>query len=72
MAKAELELGLACTVGDNKKGIFKYDCSKRRDRDNTGPLLNEDDYLKNRHTDKVEIVQVDPQLLHRAVLGQSS
>lgn len=60
MAKAELELGLACTVGDNEKSIFKYDCSKRRDGDNIGPLLNEDDHLKNRDTDKVVIVQGGP------------
>jgi len=40
-AKAHLELNLAKDVKKNKKGFFKYISSKRRIRDNVGPLLNE-------------------------------
>ncbi|GAB0180066.1 mitochondrial enolase superfamily member 1 [Grus japonensis] len=40
-AKAHLELNLARDVKDNKKGFFKYISSKRKARENVGPLLNE-------------------------------
>jgi len=40
-AKADLELKLARDVKNNKKGFFKYISSKRKTRDNVGPLLNE-------------------------------
>jgi len=39
--KAHLELKLARDVKDNKKGFFNYISSKRKARDNVGPLLNE-------------------------------
>ena len=53
-AKAQLEFKLASTVKDNKKGFFKYVNSKRRIRDNIGPLLDEVGHLTNRDIDKAE------------------
>ncbi|GAB0203202.1 hypothetical protein GRJ2_002785800 [Grus japonensis] len=53
-AKAQLELKLASTVGDNKKGFFKYVNNKRRTRENIGSLLNENGHLTNRDIDKAE------------------
>ena len=40
---------------DNKKGSFRYVNSKRRIRDNIGPLLDEVGHLTNRNVDKAEI-----------------
>ena len=40
-AKALLELNLAKEVKDNKKVFFKCVNSKRKTRENVGPLLNE-------------------------------
>ncbi|GAB0208000.1 mitochondrial enolase superfamily member 1 [Grus japonensis] len=54
-AKAQLELKLASTVGDNKKGVFKYVNNKRRTRDNIGSLLDENGHLTNRDIDKAEM-----------------
>ncbi|PKU32960.1 hypothetical protein llap_16734 [Limosa lapponica baueri] len=42
-AKAHLELNLARDVKDNKKSFFKYISSKRKTRENVGPLQNEVD-----------------------------
>ncbi|GAB0180024.1 hypothetical protein GRJ2_000467700 [Grus japonensis] len=53
-AKAQLELKLASTVGDNKKGFFKYVNNKRRTRENIGLLLNKNGHLTNRDIDKAE------------------
>jgi len=53
-AKVHLELNLARDVKDNKKGFFKYIGSKRKTRDNVGPLLNEVGVLVTEHTKKVE------------------
>jgi len=47
-AKAHLELKLARDVKNNKKGFFKYIRSKRKNRDNVGPLLNEMSVLVTR------------------------
>ncbi|GAB0181631.1 mitochondrial enolase superfamily member 1 [Grus japonensis] len=55
VAKAQLELKLASTVGDNKKGFFKYVNNKRRTRENIGSLLNENGHLTNRDIDKAEM-----------------
>ena len=45
-AKALLELNLAEEIKDNKKGFFfKYVNSKRKARENVGPLLNEERIL---------------------------
>jgi len=41
-AKVHLELKLARDVKNNKKGFFNYISSKRKARDNLGPLLNEE------------------------------
>ncbi|KAK4830736.1 LOW QUALITY PROTEIN: hypothetical protein QYF61_013186 [Mycteria americana] len=51
-AKAQLEFKLASTVNDNKKSFFKNVNSKRRIRDNIGPLLDEVGHLTNREIDK--------------------
>ncbi|GAB0206625.1 mitochondrial enolase superfamily member 1 [Grus japonensis] len=54
VAKAQLELKLASTVGDNKKGFFKYVNNKRRNRENIGSLPDENSHLTNRDIDKEE------------------
>ncbi|KAK4816993.1 hypothetical protein QYF61_025913 [Mycteria americana] len=48
------EFKLSSTVKDNKKGFLKYVNSKRRIRDNIGPLLDEVGHLTNRDVDKAE------------------
>ncbi|GAB0182598.1 mitochondrial enolase superfamily member 1 [Grus japonensis] len=55
-AKAHLELNLARDVKDNKKGFFKYISSKRKTRENVGPLLNEVGALVMEDTEKAEIL----------------
>lgn len=39
---------MASTLRNNSKGIFTYVNSKRRTRDNIGPLLDENGHLQNR------------------------
>lgn len=46
MAKAKLELKLAGTMRDNKKGCFKSVNGKKRTRDNIGLFLDEVGHLK--------------------------
>ena len=53
-AKAQLELKLASTVGENKKGSLKYVNNKRGTRENIGLLLDENGHLTNRDIDKAE------------------
>ena len=55
-AKAHLEMRLAKEIKDNKKGFFKYVNSKRKTRDNVGPLLNEGGVLVTGDTEKAEIL----------------
>ena len=55
-AKAHLELKLARDVKNNKKGFFKYISSKRKARDNVGPLLNEAGVLVTEDADKAELL----------------
>ncbi|GAB0209872.1 mitochondrial enolase superfamily member 1 [Grus japonensis] len=55
-AKAHLELKLAGDVKDNKKGFFKYISSKRKTRENVGPLLNEVGALVMEDTEKAELL----------------
>ncbi|GAB0206849.1 mitochondrial enolase superfamily member 1 [Grus japonensis] len=55
-AKAPLELNLARDVKDNKKGFFKYISSKRKTRENVGPLLNEVGALVTEDTEKAELL----------------
>ena len=56
-AKALLELNLAKEVYDNKKEFFlKYVNSKRKTRENVGPLLNEVGALVTGDTEKAEIL----------------
>ncbi|KAK4807113.1 hypothetical protein QYF61_018454 [Mycteria americana] len=54
-AKARLEFKLDSTVKDNKKGFSKSINSKRRTRDNIGPLLDEVGHLTNGDVDKAEM-----------------
>jgi len=51
-----LELNLAKEVKDNKKGAFKFVSSKRKTRENVGPLLNEMGALVTGDTEKAEIL----------------
>ncbi|GAB0208111.1 mitochondrial enolase superfamily member 1 [Grus japonensis] len=55
-AKAHLELNVARDVKDNKKGFFKYISSKRKTRENVGPLPNEVGALVTEDTEKVELL----------------
>jgi len=55
-AKPYLELNLARNVKDNKKAFFKYISSKRKARDNVGPLLNEAGVLVTEDADKAELL----------------
>ncbi|GAB0204970.1 mitochondrial enolase superfamily member 1 [Grus japonensis] len=57
-ARAHLELNLARDVKDKKKGFFKYISSKRKTRENVGPLLNEVGALVTEDTEKVELLNV--------------
>jgi len=54
-AKVHLELNLARDVKDNKKGFFKYINSKRKTKENVGPLLNEVGALVTENTEKAEL-----------------
>ena len=45
---------LAGVVSGNKKGFFRYVNSKRRSKENIGPILVEDGHLTNRDEEKVE------------------
>ncbi|RMC19589.1 hypothetical protein DUI87_03148 [Hirundo rustica rustica] len=53
MAKAYLESSLARDIKDNKKGFCKYISSKRKIRENVGPLLNQMGVLVMDDTEKV-------------------
>ena len=55
-AKAHLKLNLARDVKDNKKGFFNYISSKRKARDNVGPLLNEVGVLVTEDAEKAELL----------------
>ncbi|XP_068785519.1 uncharacterized protein [Struthio camelus] len=55
-AKAQLELNLARDVKDNKKAFFKYIRSKRKTRENVGPLLNGAGALVTKDTEKAELL----------------
>jgi len=57
-AKAHLELNLARDVKNNKKGFFNYISSKRKIRDNVGPLLNELGVLVTEDAEKAELPNV--------------
>jgi len=55
-AKAHLELKLSRDVKNNKKGFFNYISSKRKVRDNVGPLQNEADVLVMEDAEKAELL----------------
>jgi len=57
-AKAHLKLNLARDVKNNKKSFFKYVSSKRKTRDNVGPLLNEVGVLVMEDAEKAELLNV--------------
>ena len=53
-AKAQLELKLAGSMGDNKEGFFKHVNRKRRTRANIGLILDEDGQLTNKDIGKAD------------------
>ena len=55
-AKVHLEVNLARDVKDNKKSYFKYISSKRKTRNNVGPLLNEVSDLMTENIEKAELL----------------
>ncbi|GAB0206830.1 hypothetical protein GRJ2_003148600 [Grus japonensis] len=79
-AKAHLALNLARDVKDKKKGFFKYISSKRKTRENVGPLLNEVGALVMEDTEKAELLnaffasvftaKVDPQESQALEVGE--
>ena len=52
--ESSLELKLASVVSDNKKCFLKYVNSKRRSKENIGPILVEDGHLTSRDEEKAE------------------
>lgn len=50
--KVQLELKLTNTAEDNKKVFLKYINNKRRTRDNTALLFDEDELLTNKESQK--------------------
>jgi len=54
-AKVHLEFKLTRDVKDNKKGFSNYISSKRKTRDNVGPLLNKVGALLTKDTEKLEL-----------------
>ena len=55
-AKALLELNLVKEVKDKKKDFLKHANSKRKNRENVGPLLNEMGALATGDAEKAEIL----------------
>jgi len=55
-AKVHLELNLARDVKGIKKSFLKYISSKRKTRDNVGPLLNEVSVLVTEDAEKAELM----------------
>ncbi|KGL75094.1 hypothetical protein N309_08010, partial [Tinamus guttatus] len=55
-AKARLECNLARDVKNNKKNFFKYINSKRKIRENVGPLVNGMRTLVTNNTEKAELL----------------
>jgi len=68
-AKAHLEMKLARDVKNNKKGFFKYINSKRKTRDNVGPLLNEVGVLVTEDAEKAELLNAFFASVFRAKAG---
>jgi len=60
VAKARLEFKLASTQKENKKGFLKYVNSKRRIRDNIGPLLDEGVHLTETQTKRRHLMPSSP------------
>ena len=54
--KAHLELNLAKEIKNNKKGFIKYVNSKRKARENVGPILSEGGALVTGDAEKAEIL----------------
>ncbi|PKU36828.1 rna-directed dna polymerase from mobile element jockey-like [Limosa lapponica baueri] len=55
-ARDPLEFNLARDVKDNKKGFFKYISSKRKIRENVGPLLNKVGALVMEDAEKAQLL----------------
>jgi len=68
-AKVHLVLNLAREVKDNKKGFFNYISSKRKTRDDVGPLLNEVGVLVTEDTEKAELLNAYFALLFSVKAG---
>ena len=56
-AKVHLDLKLARDIKNNKKDFFNYVSSKRKARDNMGPLLNEAGVLVTEDAEKAELLK---------------
>jgi len=54
--KVHLELNLARDVKDNKNGFFNYISSKRKTRENAGPLLNKVGVLVTEDAEKADLL----------------
>lgn len=57
-SKIQLELNSARDLKDSKKDFFRYINSKRKTRENVGPLLNEVGVLVTEDTGKAELLNV--------------
>ncbi|RMB93973.1 hypothetical protein DUI87_29559 [Hirundo rustica rustica] len=55
-AKAHLELSLAKDIKDKKKSFYEYISSKRKIKENVGPLLNPMGVLVTEDTEKAELL----------------
>ncbi|KAJ7413016.1 hypothetical protein WISP_93575 [Willisornis vidua] len=55
-AKAHLEFSLTTSIKDSKKGFYKYISSKRKTKENVGPLLNQMGVLVMEVTDNMELL----------------
>lgn len=55
-AKIHLELNLVREMKDNMKGLFKYVNSKRKMRENVGPLLNKVSALVTGDAEEVDMM----------------
>lgn len=57
-SKIQLELNSARDLKDSKKDFFRYINSKRKTRENVGPLLNEVGVLVTEDTGKAGLLNV--------------
>jgi len=55
-AKAQLELGLATVVRDNKKSFYKYIDNKKRAKESLHPLLDARGNIANKDEEKADVL----------------